>query len=132
MIIAAAATLDLLAAVLHLAIIAGGPAWYRFFGAGEDMARMAERGHPWPAVLTAAIAAGLAMFGCFTLSLDGRCCQALPWPREVVWLITGIYALRAVVPLVLAPMVKSLRTPFMLISSAVCGVYAIAHALALA
>ena len=32
------------ASLLHLAVIAGGPAWYRFFGAGEGMAQMAERG----------------------------------------------------------------------------------------
>lgn len=132
MIIATAATLDLLAALLHLAIIAGGPAWYRFFGAGDDLARMAERGHPWPTLVTTAIAAGLTVFALYTFSLDGRCCHVLPWRREVVWLITGIYTLRAAVPLLLAPWVRAMRTPFMLISSGVCALYAIAHALALA
>ena len=29
----------LIAALLHVACIVGGPAWYRFFGAGERMAR---------------------------------------------------------------------------------------------
>jgi putative oxidoreductase len=53
-----AATLDFGAALLHLAIIVGGPSWYRFFGAGEQMAAMAARGHPWPAIVTACIAAG--------------------------------------------------------------------------
>lgn len=132
MIIATAAALDLLAALLHLAIIACGPAWYRFFGAGEDLARMAERGHPWPTLVTTAIAAGLAVFALYTWSLGGHCCQSLPWRREVVWLITGIYALRAAVPLLLAPWVRAMRSPFMLISSGVCALYAIAHALALA
>ena len=36
--------LSALAALLHLAVIAGGPDWYRFVGAGEEMARMAEQG----------------------------------------------------------------------------------------
>jgi hypothetical protein len=36
---------SLAASILHLACIAGGPEWYRFFGAGERMARMAARGH---------------------------------------------------------------------------------------
>jgi hypothetical protein len=30
--------LSLVAALLHIAIIVGGPAWYRFFGAGEALA----------------------------------------------------------------------------------------------
>lgn len=132
MIVIAAAALDLVAALLHLAIIVGGPAWYRFFGAGEDLARMAERGHPWPTVVTAAIAAVLTVFALYTASLGGHGWQALPWQREGVWLITGIYTLRAAVPLLLAPMVRAMRTPFMLISSGVCALYAIAHALALA
>ena len=38
--------LSALAAALHLAIIAGGPSWYRFFGAGERTARLAARGAP--------------------------------------------------------------------------------------
>jgi hypothetical protein len=32
------------AALLHIAVIVGGAEWYRFFGAGEGMARLAERG----------------------------------------------------------------------------------------
>ena len=64
--IAVAAFLDLVAALLHLAIVVGGPAWYRFFGAGEDMARMAERGHPWPTIVTMAIAMALTVFAVAT------------------------------------------------------------------
>jgi hypothetical protein len=30
--------LSAIAALLHAAVIAGGPDWYRFFGAGEEMA----------------------------------------------------------------------------------------------
>jgi hypothetical protein len=32
------------ASLLHIGCIIGGPDWYRFFGAGEQMAKMAERG----------------------------------------------------------------------------------------
>ena len=32
------------AALLHLACIIGGPAWYRFLGAGERMARLGATG----------------------------------------------------------------------------------------
>jgi len=125
-----AAGLDFAAAALHLAIIVGGANWYRFFGAGEQMAQWAEQGRAWPAVLTAGIALALAGFGVYTLSL-GMCCEALPWRREVVWAITVIYAVRAGMVLLLAPWVVSLRTPFMLWSSLVCGVFAVAHGWAL-
>ncbi len=124
--IALASALDFAAAALHIAIIWGGAPWYRFFGAGEQMARWAEQGHAKPAVITAAIALTLAGFGVYTLSL-GACCEWLPWRRELVWVITGIYALRAVVVLVLAPFVSPLRTPFMLWSSVICGGFATAH-----
>ncbi len=121
-----AAGLDFLAAALHIAIIAGGPRWYRFFGAGERMAQQAGQGHPGPALITAGIALALAGFGLYTLSLDG-CCEALPWRREVVWAITGVYAVRAVAVLGLAPWMATMRTPFMLGSSLVCGLYALVH-----
>jgi hypothetical protein len=121
-----AAGLDFLAAALHIAIIAGGPVWYRFFGAGERMARWAEQGRPGPSLLTAGIALALAGFGLYTLSLDG-CCDALPWRREVVWAITGVYAVRAAVVLGLAPWMATMCTPFMLGSSLICGLYALVH-----
>ena len=41
-----AGTMSGAASLLHLGVILGGPAWYRFFGAGEGMAHMAERGDP--------------------------------------------------------------------------------------
>ena len=49
---------------LHVAIIVGGPGWYRFFGAGERMAQLAERGSVVPVVVTAGIA------GCLTQGAD--------------------------------------------------------------
>ena len=57
----AAGALSAIAAPLHVAIIINGPDWYRFFGAGEAMARAAERGSARPAVITIGIAAILAV-----------------------------------------------------------------------
>lgn len=121
-----AATLDFGAALLHLAIIVGGPSWYRFFGAGEQMAAMAARGHPWPAIVTACIAAGLTLFGAYAMTVGGFFSQ-LPWPNTILWGITGIYGLRAAIPFLLAPFMASMRTPFALWSSAICAVFALAH-----
>ena len=128
---AGAAGLDLLAAALHVAVVLGGPAWYRFFGAGEAMARMAERGHSWPAVLTLAISAVLCVFGAYAMTAGGHF-PALPMPRDALMAITAIYALRALVPLLLSPWMAAMRTRFMTVSSLICGVYALAHGMALA
>ena len=49
------------AGVAHLACIVGGPDWYRFFGAGEGMARAVEQGRWQPHVMTAVIA--IVLFG---------------------------------------------------------------------
>jgi len=51
-----AGALSGVAALLHVAIIIGGAEWYRFFGAGEELASMAKSGSWYPAVLTGAIA----------------------------------------------------------------------------
>jgi len=45
-----------IAALLHICIIFGGPAWYRFFGACERMAAGAAAGHLYPPVVTVSIA----------------------------------------------------------------------------
>jgi len=127
---ALAAGLDFLAAALHVGIVLGGPAWYRFFGAGERMARMAERHHPWPTLVTLAIASGLCVFGAYAMAAGGRF-PDLPFAREVLIAITAVYAVRAVVPLALSPWVASMRTTFMIVSSLICGVYALTHGMAL-
>src|SRR3546814_5357018 len=46
--------LSVAAALLHIACIFGGPDWYRFFGAGEGMARAAARGDLRPTLITLA------------------------------------------------------------------------------
>ena len=125
-----AAGLDFLAAALHVGIVLGGPAWYRFFGAGEAMARMAERRHPWPTLVTLAIATALSLFGAYAMTA-GDHFPSLPMPQAALTAITAIYAVRALVPLMLAPVMASMRTRFMIVSSLICGVYALAHGMAL-
>lgn len=114
------------ASLLHLAIIIGGPDWYRFFGAGERMARMAARGSPFPAVVTAGIAAVLAMWALYALSGAGVI-RRLPLLRLALGLIAAVYLARGVfgIPLVLLaddPYAHQLRArmTFMMVSSLVC------------
>ncbi len=122
------------AALLHLAIIAGGPAWYRFFGAGERMARMAAWGHPYPALLTAAIAGALGVAALYGLSGAGVV-RPLPLLRPVLALVAGVFLARGLlgIPVVLlapGPYAAELRgrMVFMAVTSAVCVVLGACYA----
>ncbi len=92
------------AAVLHVAVIVGGPEWYRFFGAGEEMARMAEAGSPVPALVTAAIAAVLAIWAAYAFAGAGLI-RRLPLMRTALVTISAIYLARGllIVPVLIKP-----------------------------
>lgn len=114
------------ASLTHLAIILGGPDWYRFFGAGERMAQFAARGSIYPTVVTAGIAAILGVWALYALSGAGVIRQ-LPFLRLALSLIAAVYLARGIlgVPVVLFvehPYTNELRErmTFMVVSSAVC------------
>lgn len=124
----AAGMLSAAAALLHLAIIAGGPDWYRFFGAGEGMARMAERGLIRPALITLGIAAVLAIWAAYAFAGAGLI-RRLPLMRTALVAITSIYLLRG---LVLAPLLAfrpEIVDSFALWSSLIVLVYGLAFAI---
>ena len=97
-----AGSLSALAALLHVAVIFGGPDWYRFFGAGEGMARMAERGMIQPTLITLGITAVLAIWAAYAFSGAGLIAR-LPLLRTGLVVITLIYLARGliVIPAVL-------------------------------
>jgi hypothetical protein len=88
--------LSVLAALLHIACIFGGPDWYRFFGAGERMARSAARGDLQPTLITLTIAAVLLVWGAYAFSGAGLL-PRLPLLRTGLVAITAIYLLRGLV-----------------------------------
>lgn len=90
-----------LAAVLHLGCILFGASWYRFFGAGERMVRLAASGSIVPSILTAGIAVVLALWALYAFSAAGVI-PRLPLARLVLCGITGIYLLRGLAGLALA------------------------------
>ena len=92
----AGGTLSAAGALLHLATIAGGPGWYRFFGAGERVARMAEQGRATPAVMAATIALLLAIAAAYAFSGAGLI-QRLPLLRTALVAITAVYLARGLV-----------------------------------
>ncbi|WP_371232007.1 hypothetical protein ACAW63_04665 [Pseudomonas sp. QE6] len=125
------AALSALAALLHVAIIFGGAPWYRFFGAGERMARAAEAGHLRPTLITTGIASILALWSLYALSGAGLIAP-LPLLRSGLCLITGIYLLRGLAILPLLTVARVHSTPFLIWSSLVCLGFGLVHLLGLA
>lgn len=126
------AVLSGVAALLHVAIIVGGGAWYRFFGAGESMARMAEAGRLYPALLTAGIALMLLLWQAYALAGAGASmASGLPWIKAALTLITSIYLLRGLALLPLWLLAPSQLTPFLIWSSLICIGYGLVHLIGL-
>ncbi|MGD8564687.1 MAG: hypothetical protein PVG03_19250 [Desulfarculaceae bacterium] len=82
-----------LAALLHIAIIFGGADWYRYFGAGEEMARMAEQGSWIPTILTLGIFLILQIWGIYAFSGAGLI-RRLPLLKPALVVISAIYLIR--------------------------------------
>ncbi len=119
--------LSAIAALMHIAIIIGGPDWYRFFGAGEGMARAAEQGRLMPTLITIGIAAMLAIWAAYAFSGAGLI-PRLPLLRAALVIISSIFLLRAlvVVPALMSSTEQS--TAFWLWSSAIVLIYGLAYA----
>lgn len=115
------------AAALHLAVIAGGPEWYRFFGAGDELADLAAQGSWIPALTTVGIAAVLAIWSAYAFSGAGVI-PRLPLARTALILISGIYLLRG---LVLVPALMfngGAVAPFVFWSSLIVLIYGLVYA----
>ena len=119
--------LSVAAALLHIACIVGGPDWYRFFGAGEGMARAAERGEWMPVLLTLGIAAILAIWAAYAFSGAGWW-PRLPLLRTGLVTIAAIYLLRALVFVPLHFSRPQHTDAFAIWSSLIVLVYGIAYA----
>jgi heme/copper-type cytochrome/quinol oxidase subunit 3 len=121
--------LSLAAALVHVATIFGGPDWYRFFGAGEPIARAAERGSWVPAAMTSVIAATLGLWAAYAFAAAGLM-RRLPLMRTALVVISTIYLARGL--LVLAPSAfdqSDLSPAFMLWSSLIVLVLGVTYAI---
>ncbi|CCO25153.1 hypothetical protein [Maridesulfovibrio hydrothermalis] len=85
-----------LIAILHVVIIIAGPSAYRYFGAGEDLAAMAESNSILPTLLTTFIAGILAMFGVYAFSGAGQISR-MPFLGPILIMIGSIFTLRGLV-----------------------------------
>jgi hypothetical protein len=118
--------LSVIASLLHVACIFGGPDWYRFFGAGEALAQADARGEWYPALLTAGIALLLAIWAAYAFAGAGLI-RRLPLMRTALVAISAIYLARGlfIIP-VLAQ--EQARIPFNIWSSLIVLGYGIAYA----
>jgi len=123
----AAGLLSAAAAILHLGVIGGGPAWYRFFGAGEDMARMAEQGLARPALITLGIAVILAIWAAYAFAGAGLI-RRLPLMRTALVAISTIYLLRGLVLVPLLAIHPERVDAFTLWSSLIVLAYGVSYA----
>ncbi len=122
--------LSLIAAVLHVAIIFGGASWYRFFGAGERMAIMAEKGSWIPVFITGCIALVLAIwavYAFFAAGLFRSSSYTLPFMEIVLWSITLVYLLRGLAVLPLLFLKSAEVDSFVLWSSLIVLIYGVIH-----
>lgn len=128
-----AGAFSILASILHLGIIFGGPAWYRLFGAGERMAQLAEINPLKPAIITAGIALVLAIWGLYAFSGAGVIAK-LPLLKPGLILITAVYLIRGIGGLVAPfisehPAIKENSKAFWFWSSLICLLFGVTHLL---
>lgn len=123
-----AALCCVVAALAHVGCIVFGADWYRFFGAGEEMAQMAEQGLWYPAIATSVIVLILLIWALYGLSGAGII-KRLPFTRLALVAIAGIFIFRGVSFVGLIPMFPENSLTFWLISSGIClfigGLFAI-------
>ena len=126
-----AGMLSFIASAMHIAIIFGGPEWYRFFGAGEGMAQMAEKNLMKPTLITVSISMVLAVWGSYAWSGAGII-PKLPFLKTVLSAITVVYLVRGcgglIAPFVSNhPQIVQNSTGFWLWSSAICILFGVVH-----
>ncbi|MFT3805447.1 hypothetical protein [Arenimonas sp.] len=124
------ATLSALAALAHLGCIAFGAPWYRFFGAGEGIARMAEAGHWYPTFMALVIAALLFVWSAYALSGAGVI-RRLPLLKLGLCAITAVYIGRGLGFMAIMPLFPGNSLTFWLISSSICLAFGLVHGMGL-
>ena len=120
----AAGWLSIAAALLHLGCIVGGAPWFRALGAGEEMARAAERGAMFPTIITLFIATVLFVWAAYAFSAAGLIVR-LPLARTALVAICAVLLIRGLG----APLVQLWRPDlsplFLYVSSAIVTVFGV-------
>ncbi|TYK66664.1 hypothetical protein [Colwellia echini] len=123
-------TLSAIVAILHVGCIYFGASWYRFFGAGEEMAVLAERGSIQPTIITSGIVLVLSIWSLYAFSAAGVIVR-LPLIRLALTLITAIYLTRGVLGLFLVNYPMGRSPEFWVWSSLICLSFGVIHLIGL-
>jgi len=120
------ALLSAIVALLHIGCIIFGAPWYRFFGAGEKIAVLAEQASIIPTIITSFIVLTLLTWSVYAFSGAGVILK-LPFLPLVLIVISAIYSIRGVAGFffIAKPMGRSPQ--FWLWSSAICLVFGVIH-----
>ena len=86
----------LIGALLHIAIMIGGPDWYAFFGAPEGLVQMARAGNLRAPISCLIIAGILFVFAAYAFSATGLI-KRLPLQRTITGLIAIVLIMRGVI-----------------------------------
>jgi hypothetical protein len=121
-----AAVLNAIVALLHIGCIYFGATWYRFMGAGEGMATLAERGSIQPTIITSFIVLVFSIWAAYAISGAGVIFQ-LPLLRWVLSAITAVYLLRGVAGFFFYSNPLGRTPEFWLWSSAICLTLGLVH-----
>lgn len=124
------AILSAIAALLHLGCIIFGAPWYRFLGAGEQMAQLAESGSSQPSIITLIITSILGIWSLYALSGAGVI-RKLPLLRTGLCVITAIYLIRGTVFFPLMAYFPDNSPLFWIVSSSICFFYGVVHLIGL-
>ncbi|WP_341503193.1 hypothetical protein [Gallaecimonas sp. GXIMD4217] len=122
----AGGVLSALAALLHLGCIWFGAPWYRFFGAGEKMATLAEQGSLTPTLVTSGIATVLGLWSLYAFAGAGLIGRP-PLLRIALVAITGVYLVRGLGGFYLMTQPMEQGQAFWLWSSAICLTFGLVH-----
>lgn len=120
--------LSLAASALHIACIFGGPEWYRFLGAGEEMAMADARGSWVPALLTLGIATILAIWAAYAFSGAGWL-RHMPLLRTGLVVISTIYLVRGMALIPMHLLQPEFTNSFAIWSSLIVFIYGFVYAI---
>ncbi len=125
-----AGILSAVAAILHLGCIYFWAPWYRFFGAGEQMALLSEQGSSQPTLITSGIVLVFSIWSMYAFSAAGITFR-LPLIRLALILITIIYLTRGVVGFFLINSTMGRSPEFWVWSSVICLSFGVVHLIGL-
>ena len=131
-----AGAVTLMAGLLHIAIIFGGPTWYAFFGAPEPMIQMVRAGALYPPIFCLVVA--MLLFVCAGYAFSGAgIIFPLPYLRMALILIASVFIFRGVIFIPLAILVPNVLArlcncngvdTFLVVTSIICLATGIGYA----